>query len=156
MSLAETYPPHVAAKAAGTTTKKIRRRLDHRSIELQGCDRKSSGSGDWVGVSRNRILQIAIIESLTKLGIVLSAASAAALKFTDEAQQNRPPGKLFPQGRRTFLVIRSDGPVVLAADYDASFADLSGYQDAMLAIDLKPLVQRVDSILDSTNNLKAT
>jgi hypothetical protein len=146
MSLAETYPPHVAAKAAGTTTKIIRRRLDHRSIELQGCDRKSTGSGDWVGFSRNRILQIAIIEYLTKLGVSVSRASRAALTFTDNGQTGRAPGELF-EHCKTILVIGPEGAAVKNFFFGASLDDVSNRSACAITVDLNRVVELVDTAL---------
>lgn len=148
MSLTETYPLNIAAKAAGTKIKKLRSRLDHGSIELRGCDRKSSGSGDWVGLSRNRILQIAIIESLTGIGVALSAASEAALKFTDEGQTGRSPGQLFDHGKAV-LLITPDGTTVKNIFSDTSFSDVSNCSACVISVDLSRVVEQVDNALSN-------
>jgi hypothetical protein len=150
MSIAETYPLNVAAKAAGTNTKKLRSRLDHGSIKLRGSDRKSTGSGDWVGLSRNRILQIAIIETLTGIGVTLSAASTAALTFTDEGQASRSPGELFEHGK-TVLVIAPDGTTVKNVFFDASLADVSKRAKCAITVDLNKVAELVDATLKKAN-----
>jgi hypothetical protein len=121
-------------------------------LTLRGNDRQSTGSGDHCGLSRRRAYQAAITQTLNRHGVSVSRAARAASLFTDEAQQGRSPGELFPEGR-TFLILRKDGPVVVKADYDATFSDLASYHDSMVAIDLKQIVQRVDSILNSNNNI---
>ena len=97
-------------------------------------------------MSRNRILQIAIIESLTGIGVALSAASEAALKFTDEGQAGRSPGELFEHGK-TVLVIGPDGTTVKNVFFDASLADVSKRAFCVITVDLNKVVEMVDSTL---------
>ena len=149
MSVAETYPPRVAAKAANTTPKIIRRRIDYGAIELQGCDHRASGSGNPIRLSKTRIHNIALIENLVGLGISLSKASAAASKFIDQSQPGRPAGACYSQGR-TLLVLRASGPAVINAPYHADFSDLSDHSETLFAIDCGMIVNAVNEALSKT------
>ena len=153
MTSANTWPLRTVAHAADMKPRALRQWFDTGVLKLRGNDRKSTGSGHHCGISRRRALQAAITQTCNRHRMSVSYAARAASLFTDEAQPDRPPGELFSDAR-TFLVFRKDGPVVVKADYDASFSDLSGYHDSVVAIDLKQIVQRVDSILNSKSNIE--
>jgi hypothetical protein len=150
MNVTETYPLAVAAKAAGTTKKKVRSRIDHGSIELRGCDRKSSGSGNWVGLSRNRIVEIATVEVMTSSGISVSYAADWAKEFSDTGNHGRAPGELYPCGK-TILVVTTDGAFVRNVFHDALLTDLMTSACTTI-VDLNRIVDQVDSILNDESN----
>jgi hypothetical protein len=108
MNVVQTYPLHVAAKAARFNSREFRRQVNNGFIALQGCDRASTGSGDHAGYSRRRILQAATTKWVTALGVSFSTASVAALEFTDLGNINREPGELFEHGK-TLLIIGARG-----------------------------------------------
>jgi hypothetical protein len=149
MSVAETYLPRVAAMAANTTPKVIRRRVDYGAIELQGCDHRTSGSGNPIRLSKTRIHHIALIEHMVGVGISLSKASAASSKFIDQSQPGRPAGKLFEQGL-TLLCLRTTGPVVTNPPYHADFSDLSDHGTELFAVDCGKICREVDEALSKT------
>jgi hypothetical protein len=75
MSVVPTYSLSVAAQAARTASRKIRRQIDSNVTPLRANDVKATGSGSRVGLSRNRILQTAITAVLLKSGVSLSRAA---------------------------------------------------------------------------------
>src|ERR1700676_534668 len=120
MNVVQTYPLHVAAKAARFKPREFRRQVNNGFFRLQGCDRASSGSGDHIGYSRRRVLQAATTKWLTDLGVSISTASTAARKFSDEGQTGRNPGELFKHGK-TVLLVKPDGATVKNIFFDTSF-----------------------------------
>jgi hypothetical protein len=83
-----TWPLGIAATAAQTSTRTIRRWLDNGVIKLKrGQDVMANGSGSYCGLSRNRILQIALAQNLIAAGMARSRAASAALAFTDMARR---------------------------------------------------------------------
>jgi hypothetical protein len=142
-----TYQIGVAARAANTTPRKLRRTIDHNVIKLRGTDKQSTGTGDCVGFSRSRVLQIAITNELLSTGMALSKAADAALEFSDYGNQGRAAGKLF-ETAKTLLVVRPTGAVVVNADFDASFVDLSARGISIIVLDLNKIVAQVDLALN--------
>jgi hypothetical protein len=116
-------------------------------VKLTGCDRKSNGSGDPPGLSRNRIIQLAIIRHATAAGIALAKASAAALQFSDAGQTGRRAGELFATGK-TLLILSDKLPVVINSDFDSNLASLSG-GISIIVVDLNKIVDQVDAALNS-------
>src|SRR6476620_10483189 len=82
MGVVKTYPLRVAAKAAQAPQRKQRRWIDTNVVPLRANKHKASGSGNRCGLSRARILQIAITEVLLKSGVSLSSAAKAAFEFS--------------------------------------------------------------------------
>jgi hypothetical protein len=142
-----TFPIGKAAIAANTKPRIARRWIDNQVIKLRGLDKVSTGSGDCVGLSRPRALQIALCVELMATGMALQKAADVALEFTDFGNQGRPASALFPTGK-TWLVIRPTGAVVVNADFDASISDLSAHSVSVIALDLNRLVARVDVSLN--------
>ena len=99
MSVAPTYPLRVAAEAAQIPTIRIRRYIDANVTPIRTNDVKAAGSGSRVGLSRNRILQIAITEALLKSGVSLSTAAKAAYEFSDRGNAGRGAGQLWLLGK---------------------------------------------------------
>ena len=148
MNVVQTYPLHVAAKAARFKPREFRRQVNNGFIALQGCDRASTGSGDHAGYSRRRILQAATTKWLTALGVSFSTASAAALEFTDLGNINREPGELFEHGK-TVLILTPEGSTVKNVFHDASFSDVSSCSACVITVDLNKVVEQVDAVLNN-------
>jgi hypothetical protein len=146
MNVVQTYPLHVAAKAARFKPRELRRQVNNGFIALQGCDRASTGSGDHAGYSRRRILQAATTKWLTALGVSFSTASAAALEFTDLGNMGREPGQLYEHGK-TVLLITPDGATVKNIFPDTSFSDVSSCSGCVTALTLDNVVRQVDTVL---------
>ena len=148
MGVGTTYSIGVAAEAARTTPRKIRRLIDTNVTPLRANDVKATGSGSRVGLSRSRILQVAVTTPLVKSGVSLSNAAKAALAFTDCGSAGREPGELFEHGK-TVLVIGPEGPTVRNIAFDASMADVS-HGVCTITVDLTRIVESVDSTLKET------
>jgi hypothetical protein len=65
-----TWPLGIAANAARTSPRTIRRWIDNGVIKLKhGQDKLPDGSGSYCGLCRNRILQIAMTQELLLAGM---------------------------------------------------------------------------------------
>jgi hypothetical protein len=148
MNVDATYPLNIAAKAAGFTERQIRRKREHGFLPLQRCDKPSTGSGDYAGYSRNRILQAAVMRWLAAVNVPASTASDDALKFTDEAQTGRGAGECFKTGK-TILVISPAGAVVKNIMHDATLADVTNRGVCTIILDMNKIVEQVDEILSN-------
>jgi hypothetical protein len=146
MGVGQTYRLSVAARAAQTSPSKTRRLIDSVS-PLRGNDVKAAGSGNRVGLSRNRVLQIATIEVLVKSGVSLSNAAKGALIFSDCGSAGREPGELFKHGK-TILFIGPEGPTVKNIPFNATLTDISDV--CIIAVDINSVVDAVDAILKET------
>jgi hypothetical protein len=145
MSVGTTYSIGVAAEAARTIPRKIRNLIDTNVTPLRANDLKAQGSGSRIGLSRNRILQIAEIVVLLKSGVSLSNAAKAALQFSDRASTGREAGELYEHGK-SVLVIGPEGATVKNILYDATLADVS-HGVCTITVDLNRIVESVDSTL---------
>jgi hypothetical protein len=123
--------------------------LDRGTIKQSRRDVASGGSGEHRKFSRNTTVQIAIAKQLIDLGINAGPANAAASLFTEHGQRNRAVGEPFSQGR-TILALRPTGAVVLNAQVDADFSELSDFGVAFVAVDCGKICKEVDSIILNT------
>jgi len=146
MNVGKTYPLHIAAEAAKYKEREFRRQVSNGFFELHGCDRASTGSGDHIGYSRRRVLQAATTKWLTNLGVSISTASDASLKFSDEGQTGRAPGELFKHGK-TILVIGPEGATIRNIFSDTSLTDISD-NAACAIVNLNKVVESVDTVLN--------
>lgn len=149
MSVIATYSIGVAAEAARSSTHDIRRWIDTNVTPLRSNDVKAEGSGSRIGLSRNRILQIAITGALLKSGVSLSNAATASLEFSDEGNMGREPGEIFKHAK-TVLIIDPDGAKVKNIPFDASIADVSNHSVCTITVDINRIVDSVDKILKET------
>ena len=141
-----TWPLGIAASAANTSPRTIRRWIDNGVIKLKrGQDVVANGSGSYCGLSRNRILQIAITHQLLEAGMSRSKAARAALAFTDTGDESRATGELYPFGK-TLLVIEQT-PRVINADYDARISEIIPLQPCAVVLDCARITNRVDETL---------
>ncbi len=83
---------------------------------------------------------------LAAVNVPASTASAAALKFTDEAQTGRTAGQLFERGK-TILIITPDGAAVRNVFFDATLADATDRSVCAITLDMNKVVERVAAIL---------
>ena len=146
-----TYRLPDAAKAAGYTKRKYRWRIEGGFFPTRGCDRTPNGSGSAAGYSRRHILHAATTKCLTDLGLSISVASDAALKFSDEGQTSRAPGETFAHGK-SILTIGPDGATVRNFRFDAAFADVSNRGRCIIAVDLNRVADDVDAALMKVQN----
>jgi hypothetical protein len=147
--MTDTWPLRDVAPAADMKLRALRQWLETSVITLQGNDKKASGSGNHWGLSRQRAYQVAIVQRLNKLGMLVSRAASAALVFTDQGQTGRAAGDLFPQGK-TILVVSAEGAKVVNTTFDAPHAEVTNRAATAITLDLNRVVQQVDSILKGT------
>jgi hypothetical protein len=145
MNVDKTYSLHDAAEAAQFNRREFRRQVNNGFFAFQGCDRASNGSGDHAGYSKRRILQAATAKWLTILGVAISTASDAALKFSDEGQTGRAPGELFDVGKTT-LILTPEGATVRNIFHDTTFSDVCSA--CVIAVDLNLIVAQVNAALN--------
>jgi hypothetical protein len=126
-----TWPLRTVALAAEMKPRALRQWFDTRVLTLRGCDRKSTGSGDHCGLSRQRAYQAAIVQHLNRYGLSVSRAARAAYEFSDVGNIGRAPGVLYEHGK-TVLVIDADGPTVKNIFSDASFSDVGNYSACVI------------------------
>jgi hypothetical protein len=143
-----TWPLRIAAKAANTSPKTMRRWLNHNIITLRGNDIRPKGSGDYCGLSRNRVLQAAITQHLLAIGMSLSAAGKAALQFSDYGDTERAAGECFKFGK-TLLVIDPAGTRVTNVDFDVPLFDATRRATSAVVVDINQIAAQVDAALTS-------
>jgi hypothetical protein len=141
-----TWPLGLAAKAANISPRTIRRWIDNGVIKLKrGQDVTAKGSGSYCGLSRNRILQIAIARHLIDAGLSRAKAAQAASEFSDKADSQREPSGLYPFGRT--LLISDGAPRVINADFDARVSDFITLEPCAVVLDCGQITNRVDKTL---------
>jgi hypothetical protein len=147
MNANATYPLAIAARTAGFSVKQFLRKRDHGFLKLRDGDRPSTGTGEPVGYSRNRIVEAATMRWLGDLRVPASIASAAALKFVNETQPGRGPGECFKHGR-TILLVTPDGSVVKNVMHDATLADVTDGAYCAVTLDMNKVAAAVDQNLN--------
>jgi hypothetical protein len=148
---AQHWPPRTAANAAGMKPKAFMRRFETGVLKLRGSDRKSTGSGCHVGLSRQRIYQAAIVEQLSRIGVSVSLASASAFHFSDAGNIGRNPGQLYEHGK-TLLVINDEGATVKNVLFSDSIADASNDCACAITVNINKVVEQVDAVLNNERN----
>jgi hypothetical protein len=144
----QTYPARVAAEAAQTPQLTIRRWIDSGVMPLHGNDSRTTGSGNYIGLSRNRILQLAITQALLKSGVSLSRAAKAALEFTDSGNTGRAAGEVYSTGKTILTIGGPNGPAVRNVDFNVSVFDQMSNDEVTITVDLNRIAERVDSVLN--------
>ena len=100
---------------------------------------RASGSGGRHKFSRDNVITIAIAARLWDFGLDPSDAFGLAAAWTEDTNQNRAPGELFPTGR-TLLVADGDRlPRIVNADAAPPVHDR-----ATVTIDLNAVVASVE------------
>ena len=136
------------SRVTGVPIPMLGRWLDRQTIQPSRNDKPSVGTGDHRTFSRATINKIAIAKKLIELGINAGSANEAASLFTDNGQYDRVAGEPFSQGR-TILALRPTGAVVLNAQLDADFSELSDFGVAFAAVDCGKVCTEIDSILNT-------
>jgi hypothetical protein len=147
MNSASTWPLRTVARAADVDTRCLRQWFAIGVLQLRGDDRKSTGPGDHVGLSRLRAIEAAIVQHLNRHGVQVSRAARAAFEFTLNGNEGRSAGDLYALGR-TLLVIRKTDAVVVNADPATRVSDLSDNAVAIV-VDVNAIVNHVDAQLNN-------
>ena len=142
MGVVKTYPLPVAAEAAQIEPRKQRQLIDTGKIPLRSNDVVPGGSGNYCGLSRNKILQTAVTEAAWRGGVAISTAAAAAFAFSDLGSTGRKAGELYPVGK-TILVINREDAVVRNILSDSTFSEISTL-DSFTIVNLNRIVEHVE------------
>ena len=142
-----TWPLRVAAQAADMKPSALMQWFYTGVLSLQGNDRKSTGSGDHAGLSKQRACQAAITQVLNRRRVSVSYAARGAFQFTDCGNTGRAAGELFPVGKTILLL--NDLAIVKNVFSDTSFFDLSIGSASIIAVDLAAIVEQVDAVLNN-------
>jgi hypothetical protein len=147
MKSASTWPLRTVSRAADVDSRTLRQWFGTGILHLRGDDKKSTGTGRHVGLSRSRAYEAAIVRQLTQRGVATSRAANGAFAFTLSGEGGRAAGQLYPLGR-TVLVLRQHDAVVANVDPDARVRDLS-HSGICIAVDCNKIVADVDAVLNS-------
>ena len=150
-SASKTWPMRTAAQAADMEARALRQWFSTKVLKLRGNDRKSTGSGDHCGLSRQRIYQAAITQILNRQGMSVSRAARIAFEFSDVGNIGRAPAELYAHGK-TILVVGPDGPVVKNIFADTTFSDVSNSTACHITADMNQVVEQVDAKLRKHSN----
>jgi hypothetical protein len=112
---AKTWPLQTVARAADVDPSCLRQWFGTGTLHLRGNDKKSTGTGHKVGLSRERAIEAAIVQQLNRHGVMVSRGANAAFEFTINSN-----AELFPLGK-TILTIGPDGAAVRNVDHTAPF-----------------------------------
>jgi hypothetical protein len=143
----KTWPLRIVAQAADMKPRALRQCLEIGALKLSGADKKSSGSGSYIGLSRARAYQAAVMKHLNRAGLSIPHAARMALEFSDVGNIDRAAGKMFDHGK-TILVVKTDGTTVKNTFSDTSFSDVSNCSACVITVDLNRVVEQVDTVLN--------
>jgi hypothetical protein len=133
----------VVAEAIGMKDRALRQCFEIGALTPHGRDKKSSGSGTCVALSRPRAYQAAIMNELNKNGLAMKLAARLASEFSDVGNKNRAPGEVFPRGA-TILCAAPDGATVRNVFADTSIADVL-QTASVIIVNCNHIVQQVDA-----------
>src|ERR1700682_5691544 len=139
-----TWRLRTVAQAADMNPRALRQALEIGALKLSGNDKRSTGSGSYVGLSKPRAYQAATMKHLHRTGWSIPRAARMAAEFSDVGNIGRAPGKLFDHGK-TVLIVGPDNAVVKHIFSDTSFADVSNCSACLITVDLNKVVQQVDT-----------
>ena len=140
-----------AFEAAGIDSETFRNWTSRRQIVAFGrSDRPAGGQGQRHLLTLRRLIYLAVIAALVRVGLPVAKAAQAALQFTDgspngggwagEGEAGRLPGEHFPEGD-TLLVIRPDEEFAKVKNVrnPADLAELVDQDEAVVLVNLTRL-----------------
>lgn len=151
MTSAETWSLRSVAQAVDMNPRALRQCFEIGALKLTGKDKKSTGSGSYIGLSRARAYQAAITKHLNRLGLSIPHAARIALEFSDLGNIGRAPGELYGHGK-TILAIGPDGPVVRNFFADTTLSDVSNSTACLITVNVNRVVEQVDAVLRKHSN----
>jgi hypothetical protein len=147
MNSASTWPLRTVARAADVDSRSLRQWFTTDVLKLRGDDRRSAGAGHQVGLSRKRAYEAAIVQQLKIHGVSVSRAAKAAFEFTQNGNDGRAAGQLYPVGR-TILVIKPDSTTVENIFSNTSFSEVIAASACVIAVDCNNIVEKIDAVLN--------
>lgn len=148
MMTARTWRLRDVAQAVDMKPRALRQCFEIGALKLSGEDKKATGSGSHVGMSKPRAYQAAIMKTLNNRGLAIPHAARLAYEFSDIGNVGRSPGTLYDHGK-TVLFVDDDGAMVKNLFSSTSVCDLSNRATCTIFVDLNRIVEQVDSILDN-------
>lgn len=145
----QTWPIKTVARVADVDSRILDQWFRTGMLHYSGDDKHSLGTGVRSAYSRPRVIEATIVRLLGRYDVPASRAGRAAREFTINGNDGRSAAELFPL-LKTVLVIRQDDAVVVNADPDARFSDLSN-NGVSIIVDLNAIVKRVDAELAKSN-----
>jgi hypothetical protein len=140
----------IAANAAGMKQRALRQCFELGALNFTGADKKASGSGSRVGLSRPLVFRAAVMKQLHSNGLSIPHAARMAFEFSDVGNINRRPGELFAHGK-TILVITPENATVKNFFSDTSLADVSK-SACVIIVQCNQIVQQVDAVLNNESS----
>jgi hypothetical protein len=148
MSIASTWRLREVAQAAEMKPRALRQAFEIGALELGGNDKKSSGSGSYIGLSRPRAYQATIMKHLHEAGLRIPDAARLAFEFSDVGNIGRAPGQLYPHGKTVLIVFGPDNAVVRNVFSDTSLADVFTSSPCVIIVTVNAIVDQVDTVLN--------
>jgi hypothetical protein len=142
-----TWRLRTVAQAADMNPRALRQAFEIGALKLSGRDKKSTGSGSYIGLSRPRAYQAAIMKHLYRAGLSIPRAARMAAEFSDVGNIGRAPGELYDHGK-TILTVDSESATVRNIFSDTSFADISKCSACVITVDMNKVVAAVDTVLN--------
>jgi hypothetical protein len=138
----EAFSLPAVAPAVGVQHDSLSKWIRRGHLVLRPQDREKVGRGGGVNLSASTTLQAILAGDLARRGLLVPDACEAALPFAHEgsiagemgATHSRAPGRLFPEGQITLLLIDRDRPensTVRAFDENTPLKDLRSRLDAI-------------------------
>jgi hypothetical protein len=148
----ELYSAGTVALATGTSLPTLQRYKQQGIVRLQPCDQPSSGSGDRCGYSLRRVIQVALITELNKIGIAPSRAAKAALEFSDRGGHGRAVGELYPLGTTYLVGLPGGESRTVNVPPDLSVADVLANESAAFILNCNKVVERITEKLETISD----
>ena len=140
------YTVAAASTAAGVKTARMKKAIERGSIRLMHNDRSSRGTGEPHRLCRARVIQFAITERLTEVGVKPSVAAKAAFEFSDRRATDQDA---FGTSRPKVILIGLPRGVLklVSIPPDGSIEDFLSNEPAAFVINCSKIADQVDSLL---------
>jgi hypothetical protein len=144
MTMASTWRLRDVAQAIEMNPRALRQCFETGALKLDGRDKKSTGSGSYIGLSKQRAYQAAIMKHLNRIGLSIPDAARAAYEFSDVGNIDRAPGYLFAVGK-TMLLAKPDGATVINVFSHTTHVSNGS---VFICVDINSVVDQVDAALN--------
>jgi hypothetical protein len=149
LNSASTWRLRTVAQAADMNPRALRQAFEIGALKLSGNDKKSSGSGSYIGLSKPRAYQAAIMKHLHRVGLSIPQAARAAFEFSNVGNIGRAPGELYKHGR-TALVVTPEGATVTNIFSDTT--DITNSAVCAITVSLNKVIEHVNAVLLNNNS----
>jgi hypothetical protein len=146
LTSARTWRLRDVAQAAEMKPRALRQCFEIGALKLSGIDKRSTGSGSYVGLSKPPAYQASTMRHLHRIGLSIPYAARAAFEFSDVGNIDRAPGKLFKHGK-TILVVGPDSTTAKNIFSDTSLADVFASSPCVIIVAVNAVVEQCDNAL---------